>query len=135
MFKREKFIVWKWNSGTLPEGTRLVVLTPDLSDAFDLAERIFLERGYELRVARGAHFDHPMRIGIPGASVGSTSTRQEITDFLSGLNKPWGTWDFRSIRPLEFEDADLRHPLYLAYLQRIEKSMRRRSWLEDNLSI
>ena len=33
MFKRDKFLVWTWDAGSLPNGGRLAVLTPNLSDA------------------------------------------------------------------------------------------------------
>jgi hypothetical protein len=100
-----------------------------------LAERVFLERGYELSGPRGEYIDHPMRRGIPGTSVRGKSTKQEIAEFLSGLNKPWGTWDFKSVCPIEFEDGQLKTDLFLAHLQSIEKSISRRMWLQDSLGI
>jgi hypothetical protein len=134
MFKRDWYFVWIWDS-LRGRTQHVAVLTPNLSDAFDLAEHQFEAHGYEMPSPRGQWLGHPMCRGIPRASVRDISIKKEVELFLRGLNKPWGTWDFRSIATIKFTDDEINHQRYADHLAEIEKSMNRRHWIYEKFGI
>ena|SRR5665213_2787575 len=112
---------------------------PELNDGYKHATKLFREYGYNSDEQPNAANDWTrpeIHLGIPKANFRSSSSRKEIELFLSAIDKsPISSWDFMSIKAVEFDAGKLETPFYSLMLEQICRSQTHRHWLHDTFGI
>lgn len=132
MFRRQRYRIFHWIK---PGGkiTGVVALLPDLSDARDHAEKLLSKYGLEPPAPENNWF-RSLVPGIPKHEWVSAHSEQEVRLFLAAIGKPT-SWDFNSIKAIEFDPTMINSPFYSSTLDQIRQSINRRCWLHDTFGV
>jgi hypothetical protein len=137
MWKPKRYCVFHLQKDAA-EYADVVILTPDTSDAYDHAYRLFSERGHEVTYpSLLGDSRNQFQLGIPEACLRGTSiryfqksARREVQWFLNGIGKSFW-WDFNSVAAVEFDVRRLSSEHYRLMLLLINRSSGRRGWCLD----